>query len=146
MSSPDFESWSTGRLLSTAARHVERAWTAWLAERDLTHAGLLVLHALEVGPQSQRELAEASQVEEQTMTRVLARLQRTGHITRERDLADRRRVVVQRTSLGTQAFGEVRDSPQPDVLVTAALVDPTAFRADLVRLVTSAGEQDDAIR
>src|SRR4051794_31338019 len=54
---PDTEDWSLGRLLSTAARLIEHDWNAWLATHDLTHAGLLALHALERGPLTQRSLA-----------------------------------------------------------------------------------------
>ena len=77
--------WSLGRLLSTAARLVEHDWNAWLAERGLTHAGLLALHALDEGPLTQRRLAAASRVEEQTMSRVLDRLERTGHVAEAGD-------------------------------------------------------------
>ena len=77
--------WSLGRLLSMAARLVEQEWNGWLASRDMTHAGLLALHALRSGPRAQRELAAASMVEEQTMSKVLDRLERAGYVTRERD-------------------------------------------------------------
>ncbi len=138
VSGEDVASWSLGRLLSTAARHVEREWNAWLGERGLTHAGLLVLHALADGPRTQRQLAAASQVEEQTMARVVERLQRTGHVSRDRDPADRRRVLVQPTALGRSTYAEVTAAGVADQLVTASLADPDAFRGELVRLVTAA--------
>ena len=50
----------------------------WLATHDLTHAGLLALHALQAGPLTQRQLAAANRVEEQTMSRVVARLGAPG--------------------------------------------------------------------
>src|SRR6187551_1077936 len=65
---PDTEDWSLGRLLSTAARLIEHDWNALLTTHDLTHAGLLALHALQAGPLTQRKLAAASRVEEQTMS------------------------------------------------------------------------------
>ena len=80
MNVPDAADWSLGRLLSTAARMIEHDWNAWLATHDLTHAGLLALHALEDGPLTQRKLAAASRVEEQTMSRVVARLERAGYV------------------------------------------------------------------
>ncbi|WP_331714237.1 MarR family winged helix-turn-helix transcriptional regulator [Auraticoccus cholistanensis] len=138
MAADDLESWPLGRLLSTAARHVEREWNAWLGERGLTHAGLLVLHALAEGPRTQRQLAAASQVEEQTMARVLERLERTGHVSRRRDPADRRRVLVQRTALGAAAYAEVSADGVADRLVGGPLSDPEGFRAELVRLVRAA--------
>src|SRR5512133_1871829 len=68
---PEFEDWSLGRLLSTAARLVEHDWNSWLASHELTHAALLALHALRHGPLTQRQLAAANRVEEQTMSRAL---------------------------------------------------------------------------
>jgi len=128
--------WSLGRLLSTAARLVEHDWNAWLAERGLTHAGLLALHALDEGPLTQRRLAAASRVEEQTMSRVLDRLARTGHVERRRDTVDRRRLVVSLTPSGRDVLGQIRATDIADVLVAEHLQDPAAFRAELVRLVT----------
>jgi len=128
--------WSLGRLLSTAARLVEHDWNAWLAERGLTHAGLLALHALDEGPLTQRRLAAASRVEEQTMSRVLDRLERTGHVERRRDTVDRRRLVVSLTASGRDVLGQIRAADIADVLVAEHLQDPAGFRAELVRLVS----------
>ena len=128
--------WSLGRLLSTAARLVEHDWNAWLAERGLTHAGLLALHALDEGPLTQRRLAAASRVEEQTMSRVLDRLERTGHVERRRDTVDRRRLVVSLTASGRDVLGQIREADIADVLVAEHLQDAAGFRAELVRLVS----------
>lgn len=136
------ETWSLGRLLSTAARLVEHDWNSWLGVHQLTHAGLLVLNALANGPLTQRQLAERSQVEEQTMTRILARLERTGHVTRRRDDRDRRRSVVERTPLGDSIFTAIQGSDVSDRLVADLIADPTAFRAELVRIVTSMRRRD----
>ncbi|QIM21871.1 MarR family transcriptional regulator [Phycicoccus sp. HDW14] len=131
------EDWSLGRLLSTAARMVEHDWNAWLAGHDLTHAGFLALHGLASGPLPQRELAAASHVEEQTMARIVDRLERTGHVTRRRDPRDRRRVLVERTDLGASAHAAVQASGVADRLVEGPLADAAAFRAELVRLVAA---------
>ena len=131
------DGWSLGRLLSTAARLVEHDWNAWLAERGLTHAGLLALDALQDGALTQRQLAAASRVEEQTMSRVLDRLERTGHIERRRDTVDRRRLVVSLTRSGRGVLDQIRSTDIADVLVAAHLADPAAFREELVRLVTA---------
>jgi DNA-binding MarR family transcriptional regulator len=117
---------------------VEHDWNAWLAERGLTHAGLLALHALDEGPLTQRRLAAASRVEEQTMSRVLDRLERTGHVERRRDTVDRRRLVVTLTQSGRDALGEIRAADIADALVAEHLADPDTFRAELVRLVSAA--------
>ena len=137
MNAPDTEDWSLGRLLSTAARLIEQDWNAWLARHDLTHAGLLALHALEAGPLTQRQLAAASRVEEQTMSKVVARLERGGYVSRERDSSDRRRLVIARTAHGSRVFAEVQAEGVADQLVERWIVDPDAFRAELVRLVAS---------
>jgi DNA-binding MarR family transcriptional regulator len=129
--------WSLGRLLSTAARLVEHDWNAWLAERGLTHAGLLALDALEDGALTQRQLAAASRVEEQTMSRVLDRLARTGHVERRRDTVDRRRLVVSLTRSGRDVLDQIKSTDVADVLVAEHLADPAVFREELVRLVTA---------
>lgn len=136
MDASDPSTWSLGRQLSTAARLVEREWNDWLAGHDLTHAGLLALHALEGGPLTQRQLAIASRVEEQTMSRVLDRLERTGHVERRRDTVDRRRLVVSLTPSGRDVLGQIRAADIADVLVAEHLQDPAGFRAELVRLVS----------
>ena len=127
--------WSLGRLLSMAARLVEQEWNSWLASQDLTHAGLMALHALRAGPRAQRELAAASMVEEQTMSRVLDRLERAGYVTRQRDTADRRRLVVQRTPAGERAYRDAIDADVANTIVSGRLDDPGAFRRQLIRLI-----------
>lgn len=127
--------WPLGRLLSTAARMVEYEWNEWLAQHDLTHAGLLALHALQDGPLTQRELAADSHVEEQTMSRVLRRLERSGHVTRRRDPADRRRLVVERTPSGTVVAEQVLRVNVAERLVSDRLNDAETFRAELIRLI-----------
>jgi DNA-binding MarR family transcriptional regulator len=134
----DLQDWSLGRLLSTAARLVEHDWNDWLATHDLTHAGLLALHALQAGPLTQRQLAAANRVEEQTMSRVVARLERAGYVTRERDHADRRRLVINRTDRGSRVFARVQVDEVSDQLVAQRIADPRQFRTELVRIVASA--------
>ena len=137
------EEWSLGRLLSTAARLVEHDWNVWLAERGITHAGLVALDALDAGPLTQRQLAAVGRVEEQTMGRVIHRLERTGHVERRRDPADRRRRVVSLTDSGRAVVLRVRRSDVAERLVAAHLADPVAFREELVRIVDAAGRPAD---
>lgn len=103
------EDWPTGRLLSAAARLVEHEWNTHLSSWGLTHASVAVLHVLAVGPSSQRALAAAIGVEEQTVSRLVERLERSGLVERHRDPADRRRFVVTRTSAGERALAEAID-------------------------------------
>ena len=111
--SPDPEDWPVGRLLSAASRRVEREWDAHLAGWGLTHAAVPVLAHLLAGPRSQRELAAASGVTEQTMSRVIARLERTGHVRREAHAGDHRRVAVSLTESGRTALLEATAGDVP---------------------------------
>lgn len=98
---------------------------------------MLALHALRAGPLTQRALAARSQVEEQTMSRVLERLERNGHITRRRDTEDRRRLVIERTPAGAAvAEDAVRDNAAERLVVTK-VADPETFRRELIRLITA---------
>jgi DNA-binding MarR family transcriptional regulator len=141
----DTSGWSLGRLLSTAARQVEHDWNAALAEHEITHAGLVVLSALQRGALTQRELAAASRVEQQTMSRVISRLERTGHVSRSPDAADRRRRVVTLTPLGRRTFTAVARSDLADRLVTDCIKDPAGFRTELERLVQRSGRSESPV-
>ncbi len=115
--------WPVGRLLSAAARRIEREWNAHLSAWDLNHASHPVLVHLAAGPMSQRGLAEACGVTEQTMSRVVARLERTGYVSRRPDAADRRRHVIAITEAGTRAFLASAD-PRPAQDRVLAALDP----------------------
>ncbi|WP_066359893.1 MarR family winged helix-turn-helix transcriptional regulator [Herbidospora mongoliensis] len=130
----DLPAWPTGRLLLVAARLVEREWNHVLAGHGLTHAGFLVLHTLADGPLAQRELAARTYVEEQTIGPVLERLERAGHVTRERDPADRRRVVVTRTASGSEVYENLTASGAAESIITVR--DLGAFREDLMKIIT----------
>ncbi len=128
------ENWPLGRLLGAASRAVERAWADALEQRGLTHAGLIVLHLVELGFTSQSDLARMAQVEPQTMSRTVDRLEREGLVTRAPDPADRRRHVLAITDAGRSAFAGVRgleDEVFPDV------EDPAALRTALLQIVSS---------
>ena len=101
--------WPTGRLVSAVARRIERDWNAHLAHWELNHASLPVLYLLQGGPRSQRELATASGVTEQTMSRIIARLERTGYIARRPHEQDRRRHEVVVTDVGRRTLAEAGD-------------------------------------
>ena len=128
----DEDEWPIGRLLSTAARLVEQAWVERLAQLGLTHAGLIALHLLQAGPAGQTDLARAARVQLQTMARTLERLERLGHVTRQRDTGDARRVLVAATDAGTAAFKAAR-AVEADVFPPVS--DPEALRAALLQIV-----------
>jgi MarR family transcriptional regulator, organic hydroperoxide resistance regulator len=132
--------WPIGRLLSTASRLVENAWHEALAEHDLTHAGLIVLHFLHDGPLSQSALATLARVENQTMSRTLERLERSGFVRRDRDAADGRRVLVSRTDAGTSVFQEtctIERELFPDI------EQPQELRRQLEAIIRATGRWGD---
>lgn len=103
------EQWPTGRLLSAVARRVEHEWNAHLARWDLNHASIPVLFHLSGGPRSQRDLARASGVTEQTMSRIVAGLERRGYVARHPHPHDARRHEVHLTDAGRRALAEAGD-------------------------------------
>lgn len=105
--------WPTGRLLSAAARRMERAWDAYLARWNLNHASVSALAIVSARPCSQRELAAAHDVTEQTIGRVVAGLLRHGYVERRRDPTDARRWLVVATDAGR---GVLRALDEPDVI------------------------------
>jgi DNA-binding MarR family transcriptional regulator len=132
----DQTEWPTGRLLSTAARLVEGAWSSRLADQGLTHAGLMALHELTHEPSLPvQQLAARAQVTPQTMTRTLDRLVRDGLVLRTRDGADRRRVEVHLTGSGAAAYRRAVDvaAMEPDLL--GDVVDLPALRANLLAII-----------
>ncbi|WP_345036309.1 MarR family winged helix-turn-helix transcriptional regulator [Georgenia daeguensis] len=115
------ETWPTGRLLSMAARRVERSWDAYLEQWSLTHATLPVLAVLSAGPRSQREVARALKVTEQTTSRMLVGLEQVGYLRREPHAADRRRHVVALTDAGLAALRAIDDPTVLERMVSASL-------------------------
>ncbi len=134
---PPPESWPTGRLLSAAARRVERAWDAYLEQWDLTHASVPVLVVLTRGPLSQREIATKMHVTEQSIGRVLRGLQDLGYITREPHATDRRRRLVTLTQAGRDALSALDQAHVVEGLIGQSLSrDETAqLRHLLVRML-----------
>jgi len=133
----DPQEWATGRLLFAVARRIEKEWNAHLGQWDLNHAGFPVLMHLLAGPRSQRVLAEESGVTEQTMSRVVARLERSGYVTRTDDPADRRRRAVAITAAGREAgLAAARRRPAEE-LATRGLDDAqvAALRDALLALL-----------
>ncbi|MDR7320029.1 MarR family winged helix-turn-helix transcriptional regulator [Catenuloplanes sp. NPDC020197] len=136
----DVDSWPTGRLLSVAARMVEARFDDFLTGLDLTHAGLITLHHLAGGPLTQRDLARRSRVTDQTISRTVDRLARTGHIARTTDASDRRRTLVAITPLGADALAAARDEERRSDRFFGAVDDYDHFRGQLIRLIEAAGE------
>ncbi|WEO76292.1 MarR family transcriptional regulator [Cryobacterium sp. SO2] len=136
MTTPDsgMDQWPNGRLLSTAARLVEHAWIEALESLGLTHAGLIVLHLLGEGAQSQTDLARQARVQTQTMSRTLDRLERQGLVARIRDERDARRHLVTRTDAGTGVWRQAR-TLEADVF--PPLENADELRAALLEIITA---------
>jgi len=131
----DPASWPTGRLLSTAARLVEHAWAEHLDSIGITHAGLIALHVLQGGPCSQIDLAHSCHVRAQTMSRILDRLERDGHVARKPDAADRRRVLVHGTASGARALRTATESRPEALRLLEEGEEAAAFRRRLVQII-----------
>lgn len=135
MSSADRSDWVTARLLSTAARVVEHAWTNSLRDHGISHAGVIVLSTLAGGAASQRELADAGHVTEQTMGRTLTHLERTGHVRRSTDADDRRRRLVKLTPAGAHTLAEIAGRGER---FTHDVLGPTGYDRDRFRATLEA--------
>ena len=122
------------------ARRIERDWNAHLAHWDLNHASLPVLYLLAGGPLSQRDLALSSEVTEQTMSRILARLERQGYVVRRPHDEDRRRHEVHLTDSGRAALLEAGDPGMAEEMTLRGLTDAQVLALrDLLIVMVSQG-------
>lgn len=139
----DVASWPTGRLLSVAARVVEKRFEDFLTGRGLTHAGMITLHHLSDGPRSQRELALLCRVTDQTMSRTIEHLERGGHVVRSQDSRDRRRTSVKITPPGRRALAAARREERESDTLLGAVDDYEHFRRQLIALIVAATSTTD---
>ncbi|MBK1783617.1 winged helix-turn-helix transcriptional regulator [Prauserella sp. ASG 168] len=123
-----------------AARLVEKRFDDVLAGHGLTHAGLISLLHLADGPRSQRELATLCRVTDQTMSRTVEHLDRTGHIVRTQDRHDRRRVSVKLTAAGRRVLTAARREERESELLLGAVDDYDHFRGQLIALINAAAQ------
>ncbi len=88
--------------LYAASRAMTRAYAPLLEPAGLTYPQYLALLALWSGPDGQTvgELGRRLRLDTGTLTPLLKRLEAAGLVTRERDPADERRVVVTLTPAG----------------------------------------------
>ena len=100
---------SLGRLLSAAARSVERDWDERLRAIGLSHAAVVAIDILiRTGPTGADTIARTARVQPQTMSRTLERMERDGLVERAPHPADRRRRVVSVTPAGRSAWETAR--------------------------------------
>jgi DNA-binding MarR family transcriptional regulator len=121
-------------------------------EAGLSAAKISVLGYLaRNGTMTPGELATADRLQPQSLTRVLAELERSGHLRRERDGADRRQHRLSLTASGQEAL--VRDMRQRDSWLALAMAQElTSTECDLLRLAArlmerlAAAEEPRALR
>ncbi|MGY2900755.1 DNA-binding MarR family transcriptional regulator [Curtobacterium sp. PvP017] len=124
------EQWPLGRLLSAAARSVERDWDERLRAIGLPHAALIAVDILiRTGPTGADTIARTARVQPQTMSRTLERMERDGLVERTPHPDDRRRRLVTVTDGGRRAWETARH------IEREVLPDDPALRAALSRLL-----------
>jgi len=103
--------WSALLALHRAAHATAHMLAAELAALDLTASEINALANLaDARSRTVSELAMATGTRPTTLTSVLDRLERRGHITRGGRPGDRRAVLVQLTSSGRQAAATIRQA------------------------------------
>jgi MarR family transcriptional regulator, organic hydroperoxide resistance regulator len=134
--------WHIGRLLTAAARMVEHAFDADIAELGITHAGFRVLDALADDPLPQHKLAVRCQVQAQTLSRIIDGLERDGYVIRQRDDTDRRRVLVHQTTAGKDLLERARHltAARLDVF-SSSTDDAAACRRVLLQIIKRLGSE-----
>ncbi|MCS0646777.1 MarR family winged helix-turn-helix transcriptional regulator [Curtobacterium flaccumfaciens] len=125
------EQWPLGRLLSAAARSVERDWDERLRAIGLSHAAVVAIDILiRTGPTGADTIARTARVQPQTMSRTLERMERDGLVERTPHPADRRRRVVSVTPAGRSAWETARH------IEREVLPEDPALRTALGELLT----------
>ncbi|MCX5043181.1 MarR family transcriptional regulator [Aldersonia sp. NBC_00410] len=98
--------------LAVANRSVLGIYRPLLEPMGLTHPQYLVMLALwERSPRSVREIGQAVQLDSPTLSPLLKRLAAAGLITRRRDDADERNLVVELTDAGVALRERALDIP-----------------------------------
>ncbi|POX36928.1 MarR family transcriptional regulator [Streptomyces sp. Ru73] len=132
----------TTYLLSKVGKEARSRLTARLAERELRLWHMAVLAALaDFGPDAQRPLAERLGIHVSDMARILDELSRTGHVVRERDPADRRRVLVTLTPQGRALLAGLMDEAtavQDEMLAPLTARERATLQRLLLRIYTEA--------
>lgn len=140
----DSPQWPTGRMLSAVARRIERDWNVHLARWGLNHASLPVLFHLAGGPRSQQQLATASGVTQQTMSRIVHRLERLGHVERRPHARDARAYEVVLTEQGRATLAEAGDPRfAEDLSVRGLTPDQVRTLREILATMIRAGEVTD---
>ncbi|MCU1516155.1 MAG: transcriptional regulator [Pseudarthrobacter sp.] len=124
------------RLLTLAARMVQRQQDDALAPLGLTRAAVIALEGLAAGPLNQEQLADVVHVQSQTLGRVLLRLEGSGHVTRTRQATDRRQFRVELTEAGAAAVSAARQA-EINAYPQDAAIGWAVLQRELAKLVGS---------
>ncbi|RKN47165.1 MarR family winged helix-turn-helix transcriptional regulator [Streptomyces hoynatensis] len=128
----------TTYLLSRTGKAARGRLGERLAPRGMLLWHMAVLAALaDFGPHPQRRLAERLAIHVSDMARIVEELGGAGWVDRERDPADRRRVVVSLTAAGRELLGELTDEAravQEEVLAPLSPRERDTLHALLLRV------------
>ncbi|UUN26181.1 MarR family winged helix-turn-helix transcriptional regulator [Streptomyces sp. FIT100] len=95
---------------------------------------MVMMHLWETGPVRQSDLIKAVALDPSTVTKMLQRLEQSGHVRRRPDPADRRAVLVEATDASCALHADVARAWSELEDHTLAGLDP-AERAELIRLL-----------
>jgi DNA-binding MarR family transcriptional regulator len=126
----------TGALLTQAHHHVRHGLAAALACSGLQPRQYEALTALAQGPCSQQQLARRLAVSDQAALQVVDDLEGAGHVSRDRDPADRRRYALRPTPQGRLTLDAARTAVTAAEPALTAALTPQA-RAALTALLTA---------
>lgn len=99
--------------LYACSRAITRAYAPLLEQANLTYTQYLTMMALwEYGTTSVKELGQRLLLDSGTLTPLLKKLEARGLITRSRDAADERKLVVSLTPAGEALEDVVADVPR----------------------------------
>lgn len=125
-------------LLAQTGRDARAALADRLGQRGLRLWHLAVLAALDdFGPQSQRDVGARFGIHASDMTKVVDELAERDLVSRERDPADRRRVVVALTGAGRTTLVTLRDDAaavQDEVLAPLTAQERDVLHGLLLRV------------
>ncbi|MDI2132109.1 MarR family winged helix-turn-helix transcriptional regulator [Yinghuangia seranimata] len=131
-------------LLSLTGKTARGRLAARLGERGLRLWHFAVLAALaDFGAQAQRALSDRLGVDPSDITKVVDQLEAAGQVSRARDTADRRRVVVTVTPAGRAALRGLLDEAaavQDELLAPLGPDERAQLHALLLRVFTAAGD------
>ena len=133
-----------GRLGREARRQFTQVLSAW--ELQQSHYGILLLLDA-IGQASQQHLAQTLTIDRANMVALLDTLQQRGFIQRQADPYDRRRHVVQLTSVGHRTLQQIRQAREEvDDAFFAGLdsAEQETLHRLLVKLFTSLTERSAA--